>query len=110
MLSALFVLQGLLTPGFPVMLPEMVSIALLRRDSLDNERTTVRFRAVHVDRELFNTPLEIDFQGKFFHYAYMRAGGVVLEAPGNCTVELFIGERPAATYTFGIVGPENTSA
>lgn len=108
--SIIDVLDEIQTPGFPRLIPRIMAVWVLERDSLeDTQQPAASFHILLNDEELHQGDLNVDFQGVLRTRSFLTLGGLVIPGPGTLTMSFRIEEEEVASYWMKVVqlgGPQ----
>ncbi|MBI3005007.1 MAG: hypothetical protein HYY49_06275 [Ignavibacteriales bacterium] len=91
--------------GLPAIVPRLTVLAVLERLQDDPANVDARLRITLGERNLFERPVHIDFQGSLLARAIMSFEGFVLPAPGELHFSFAVGDAEIESYTLRIKAP-----
>jgi hypothetical protein len=101
--TAVNILDDLLASGFPLALPKLCVLSIVEREPGDPQRIRATMRVVSGEREVMNTDIDIDFQGKTLARTIVVIGNVIVPAPGVLACSLVIDGREIQRYTLRVL-------
>jgi hypothetical protein len=99
-LSLFHVIEEWNIPAFPLAVPYMVIVGLLKRTAEEPEAPEgVQLRITLANQEIFLGPISVNFQGRLRMRSITELGGLVILNPGVLSVSIIEGVRQLATWS-----------
>lgn len=99
MLSCIGVMDSIVAPQFPVLIPRMAVMAILEKEDGDLDETTGNLTIAIGEHQLAQGPLLIGFQGMEGTRSIVSMGGVVIPQPGSLRAVLTHDEQEIGEWT-----------
>lgn len=104
-LSLFSVLSGVNAENFPLFFPQLVIVALMRREKSDPPEGKCVLTLFGRDEKIFDSEIVYDFKDKFNNQLMAQFQGLVVGASGDLRIELRLKKKLLASYIVNINGP-----
>lgn len=102
-LSIFNVLEQLSAPGFPIWVPELAFVVVLRRDDNDESRFQTQGQVQMGDNLIAETAVTVDFEGGNTTRQILNFQGLPVPSPGDLTFRFLLPGHDPAAVTIPVV-------
>jgi hypothetical protein len=102
-LSIFNVLEQLSSSGFPVWVPELTFVVVLRKENDEAQRFQTRSQVQLGENVIAETGVVVDFEGGNTSRQIVSFQGLPVPSPGDLTFRLLLPDREPATVTVPVV-------